>query len=372
MIINGITPVTPPAAVYGIGFVPACEPELPRIEVPGHLIAPAGGYPRAMLMASGAPSRGSSSGRAGGPGGIAGTPPASGSGGADDSYTITNGVIMIGVKNAGAELTSLRSEKTGLEYLWQGDPKFWGKHAPVLFPIVGRLKDDTYTYQGRTYHMNQHGLARTMRFELARKKSDAISFRLRYDEETLKQYPFKFQLKIGYALEGDALRVDYEVRNLDDEVMLFSIGAHPGFRCPLLPTEEYEDYSIMWDHDVRLRRYFLEDGLVASHTEPLVLGERELRLTRDMFNRDAIVFKDIGFQRVRLVNRQTGHGVTMSMKGFPYFGIWAKPGANFVCLEPWKGVGDSVHASGRLMDKEGILPLKARDMFRASYSIKPH
>jgi len=350
-----------------MGFVPAYAGVSSGAEIPSHLIAPASRHPRAWRLASGAGSRSGSQG----PGGVATTPPAGGASGARDRHTLTNGEITIEVKNAGAELASLHSEKTGLEYLWQGDPKFWGKHAPVLFPIVGRLKDDTYTYRGKIYHMNQHGLARTMSFELAERKADEISFRLRHDEETLKQYPFKFQLKIGYALSGDTLRVGYEVKNLGDDVMLFSIGAHPGFRCPLMPSEEYEDYSIVWDHDVRLRRYFLEEGLVAPHTEPLVLGERELHLTRDMFNRDAIVLKDIGFQSVSLRSRVTTHGVKMEMAGFPYFGIWAKPGADFVCLEPWKGVGDSVHSSGNLMEKEGILPLKARDTYRASYTITP-
>jgi galactose mutarotase-like enzyme len=270
----------------------------------------------------------------------------------------------------GAELTSLRSEKTDIEYLWQAGPA-WEKHAPVLFPIVGRLKGDEYTYKGKTYHMNQHGLARTMQFKPVVKTPENILFRLRYDEETLERYPFKFELLIGYMLEEDALRVGYEVNNLDSKPMFFSIGAHPGFRCPLLPTEKYEDYRLVWDGAVRFKRHFLEDGLVASHTEPLVLGERELRLTRDMFNRDAIVLKNVEFERVGLLHRETGHGVTMSMKGFPYFGIWAKPKADFLCLEPWFGVGDNVGASGRLEEKEGIITLGGRDSFRASYAIKP-
>ena len=342
------------------------------MEVPGHLIAPPRAHPGAKRLASSVPFGSGSSGSAGGTGGVAGTPPANGSGGADDRHTLTNGKVTIGVKNVGAELTSLRSEETGLEYLWQGDPAFWGKHAPVLFPIVGRLKDDTYTYRGKTYHMNQHGLARTMPFELEKKSDEdgIMTFKLRYNEETLESYPFKFELRIGYILGKELVRVGYEVSNLDDEPMLFSIGAHPGFKVPLMPGEKYEDYHLMWDEDVRLKRHFLEDGLVADHTEPLMLGERELGLTRDMFDRGAIVLKDVDFERIGLFNRVTGHGVTMSMAGFPYFGVWAMPGADFVCLEPWYGIGDAVDASGRLEDKEGIIALKGRDSFRASYAIK--
>jgi len=152
--------------------------------------------------------------------------------------------------------------------------------------------------------------------------------------------------------------------------MPFSSGAHPGFRVPLVPGEKYEDYSIVWNEDVSLSRFFLNDGLIASYTEPLMLGERELRLTRDMFDRDAIVLKNARFERIGLINRETGHGVTMSMGGFPYFGIWAAPGADFVCLEPWCGVGDGVNADGYIEHKEGIVKLGGGDMFRRSFSIK--
>lgn len=366
MIITASAPTIPSALVRNIGFMAPYAP----LEVPSHLIASGGANSGSLHLSSSTPPRCCSAGSAEGSGGVAGTPPANGSGGMGDHHTLTNGTLTIGVKNAGAELTSLRSERTGLEYLWQAGPA-WNRHSPVLFPIVGRLKGNAYMYRGTLYKMDQHGLAREMRFEPIVKTAESILFRLRYGEKTLEQYPFKFELKIGYALEDDALQVNYEVKNLDGKTMFFSIGAHPGFRCPLIPTEEYEDYHLVWDEDVRLMRHFLEDGLVAPQTEPLMLGERELRLTRDMFDRDAIVLKNVDFKSVRLINRETGHGVTMSMKGFPYFGIWATPKANFVCLEPWYGVADSADATGYLEDKEGIIALGGKDSFRASYTIKP-
>ncbi len=340
-----------------------------RVEVPGHLIAPAGGHHGALHLASQAPSPNNSSGTAGGPGGVAGTPPAQGGGGVDDHHTLTNGIIAIGVKNLGAELTSLKSARTGLEYLWQGDPAFWGKQAPVLFPIVGRLNNDTYTYQGITYHMTQHGLARTMRFELSDTTPTSISFKLRYTEDTLKQYPFKFKLVIRYALDNDTLRVGYDVRNLDASPMLFSIGAHPGFKCPLMAGEKYEDYCLMWDGPTTLNRHFLENGIIPPQTEPFLRGQCELTLSRSMFDRDAIVLKNVDFSRMHVLNKATGHGVTIDMAGFPYFGIWAKPGADFVCIEPWHGIGDNAGAGPRLEDKEGIIELQGRDSFLGSYTI---
>jgi len=285
-------------------------------------------------------------------------------------FRLTNGVISIGVNNMGAELTNLRSEGTGLEYLWQADPKFWGKHAPVLFPIVGALRDNTYTFQGNTYHMNQHGLARTMRFDDVAKSDHAISFRLRATEETLKHYPFNFELFIDYELIDDKVIVRYRVHNLDSALMLFSIGGHPGFRCPLQHGERYEDYSIIIEPPQTLNRYLLDDGLIAPHTEPLLDGEAEIKLTRDMFDRGALVFKDVDFKSVQILNQATGHGVTMEASGFPYFGIWAPPGADFVCLEPWHGIADNAVTNQRFEDKEGIRTLAGKSEFSTEFSIK--
>jgi|GEM_PF-5309 len=368
MVIRGLSPVAPQRFINATQFVPAHTPGLQIGGIPGRLIAPGAGDPRAWRMASGGSSTGNRAGS------IAGAPPAGGGGDAGDRHTLSNGILRIDVKNVGAELTSLWSDRTGLEYLWQGNPKFWGKHAPVLFPIVGRLKGDQYTYRGKTYRMNQHGLARKMRFEMIDKTpGESIFFKLRHDEETLKSYPFKFELMIAYVLNDDELQVGYHVENLDDEPMYFSIGAHPGFRVPLLPHERYDDYSLMWDEDVKLDRYFLEDGIIAPHAEPFLRNSREIPLVRDMFDRDAIVLRNIKFKRVRLQNPGTGHGVTMSMlsSNFSHFGIWAKPGADFVCLEPWCGVGDLHNASGSIKEKLGIVALPGKGIFRASYAITP-
>lgn len=285
-------------------------------------------------------------------------------------FQLTNGVISIGVNNMGAELTNLRSEKTGLEYLWQADPDFWGKHAPVLFPIVGALKDNTYIYQGKTYHMNQHGLVRTMRFDKVAKTDHSISFRLQSTEETLKHYPFRFELFIDYELVDNKVCVRYRVNNLDSALMLFSIGAHPGFRCPLEKGESYEDYSIVFDKPQTLKRYLLDEGLIAPHSEPLLKAEKELRITRDMFDKGALVFKKVNFQRVQLLNKATGHGVAMEASGFPYFGIWAMPGANFVCLEPWHGIADNAITNQRFEDKDGIRTIPGKGEFVTQYSIE--
>lgn len=290
---------------------------------------------------------------------------------ANGYHALANGAISIGLSPMGAELMSLRSEQNGLEYLWQGDATFWGRRSPLLFPIVGRLKNDTYTYRGSTYHMPQHGLARTMRFELADKSTTNMSFVLRSNDETLKYYPFAFELMTEYALDGETLRVVHEVRNPDTEPMLFSIGAHPGFRCPLKPGERYEDYRIAVDTPLTLARHSIEDGLIAKHSEPFLVGAREFGLSRSIFDRGAIVFKNIDIQRLRLFSMTTGHGVVMETEGFPYLGIWAKAGADFVCLEPWHGIADGVDSSGRLEEKEGIIRLEGTSSFRTSYTITP-
>ena len=286
-------------------------------------------------------------------------------------HTLGNGVISIAVAAMGAELMSLRSERTKLEYLWQGDPAFWGKRSPVLFPIVGRLKDDVYTYRDSTYHLPQHGLARILTFELAAKTATMIALRLRSDKETLKQYPFPFELTIDYTLDGNSLRVGYHVYNPEVEPMLFSIGAHPGFRCPLLPGEIYEDYSLVIDGPATLMRHSIEDGLIAKYTKPFHANDHGLKLSRDMFDHGAIVFKNVDIPRMALLNKRTGRGVVMEAAGFPYFGIWAKSGADFVCLEPWHGIADGVDSNQRFEDKEGIIHLKGKSSFHTSYAIRP-
>ncbi len=274
----------------------------------------------------------------------------------------------------GAELTSLAAAATGLEYVWGADPAVWGRHAPVLFPIVGRLPDDTYLHRGRPYRLGQHGFARDEEFAVVRHTADELVFRLADSAATRAAYPFAFELTIAYTLRGAALAVRWEVRNPAGapEDLLFSIGAHPAFRCPLRPAgERFEDYYFEFDHAVTLDRHLLRGGLRTGATAPVLRQQSTLPLTYALFADDALVFEHYDFTRLALRAHGSPHFVRLRFDGFPYLGLWTKgPGAAFVCVEPWHGIASPVGPPQELRAKEGILTLGPGQVFAAGYDIE--
>lgn len=288
------------------------------------------------------------------------------------AYTLENDQCRVRVNAHGAELSSLvRKDFADLEYLWQADAAVWARHAPVLFPIVGRLPEDTYLHQGQPYRLPQHGFARDRAFELVRESATEVQLRLRDDEQSRAVFPFAFELRITHRLEGSTVRVIWEVLNpVPDAELLFSIGAHPAFRCPLLPGETFEDYDFRFDHPVTIERHLLSGGLLTGQTETVLTDAAELPLTYALFAQDALVLKHYDFTRVTLASRRGPRQVQMQFDGFPYLGLWTKgPGAPFVCIEPWQGIAGSVGGPVELADKEGILTLAPGATFRAEYTI---
>ena len=288
------------------------------------------------------------------------------------AYTLFTPECRATFSARGAELTSLIGTATGLEYLWSGDPTVWGRHAPVLFPLVGRLPADSYSYQGRDYRLPQHGFARDQEFAVLRQSATELVFRLHHDERTRAIFPFAFELTITYTLRGYQLGVRWDVRNpAPDQPLLFSIGAHPAVRCPLLPGEVFEDYYFEFDHPVTLERHLLRSGLLTGQTAPVPTTGHELPLSYALFADDALVFKHYDFTRLTLRSRKSAHFVRFRFDGFPYLGLWTKgPGANFVCVEPWHGVASPAGEPGELGDKEGILTLAPGQVFSAEYSME--
>jgi galactose mutarotase-like enzyme len=289
------------------------------------------------------------------------------------AYFLENDRCRVRINAHGAELSSLvRTDLDGLEYLWPADPAVWARHAPVLFPIVGRLPDDTYLHQGQAYRLPQHGFARDRAFELAAEPtSQQVQLRLRDDEQSRAVYPFAFELTITHRLQDTTLHVGWQVRNPSAEAeLLFSIGAHPAFRCPLLPDETFGDYAFRFDHPVQLERHLLQGGLLTGQTEPVPTVGPELPLSYELFAHDALVFKHYDFTRLALVSRRSARAVQTQFDGFPYLGLWTKgPGAPFVCIEPWHGIASSVGGPTELRDKEGILTLAPGATFTAGYTI---
>ena len=287
------------------------------------------------------------------------------------NYEIKNEHIKVKIKSFGAELNSLQKIDEDLEYIWQGDSKYWNRHSPILFPIVGRLKNDSYTYQNQKYNMTQHGFARDKEFEVIKNEADFMEFRLKSDEKTLEIYPFSFELYLSYKLEKNSLIVSYKVINKSDDKMLFSIGAHPAFNWTLKEDEKKEDYFLEFENIKETKRYFLNDkGLVYKH-EDLKITDNKIALNEELFKNDALVFNDSNIKTLTLKNSNNEDFVKLNFEDFPYLGIWSKPsGAPFICIEPWFGVADDENSNQNFEDKKGIITLQKDEILSCFYSIE--
>ena len=287
------------------------------------------------------------------------------------NFEIKNEFIKAKIKSFGAELNSLQKIDEDLEYIWQGNPKYWNRHSPILFPIVGRLKNDSYTYQNQKYNMSQHGFARDKEFELVINEVDFIEFRLKSDEKTLEIYPFSFELYLSYKLEKNSLIVSYKVINKSDDKMLFSIGAHPAFNWSLKEDEKKEDYFLEFENIKETKRYFLNDKGLVYDSVDLKIIDNKIALNEELFKNDALVFEDFNIKTLTLKNSKNENFVKLNFENFPYLGIWSKPsGAPFICIEPWFGVADDENSNQNFEDKKGIITLQKDEIFSCFYSIE--
>ncbi|MDS1315008.1 aldose 1-epimerase family protein [Aliarcobacter butzleri] len=280
------------------------------------------------------------------------------------NYEIKNSFITAQIKSFGAELNSLKKCDENFEYIWQANSKYWARHSPVLFPIVGRLKEDSYFYKNKKYSLSQHGFARDKEFEIVQNKADFIEFRLKSDEKSLDFYPFFFELDIGYKLDKNSLIVSYKVKNKSDEKMYFSIGAHPAFNTQVGDFLEFENIKTT-------KRYFLDEKGLIYKNQDLNLENSKLYLDKDLFKDDALVFNDSNIKQITLKNIENKSRVKVKFDNFPYLGIWSKPNdAPFVCIEPWFGVADEENANQKIEDKKGILSLEKEEEFFCFYTIE--
>lgn len=286
-------------------------------------------------------------------------------------YTIEDQQLRIHVHPKGAELQSIFHKDFQTEYLWSGDPAFWGKHSPLLFPIVGTLKDNTYYYEDKAYSLSRHGFARDREFAVESQSKDAITFLLRSDADTLKVYPFPFELRVGYRVDAGTLTTTYHITNPATTVLYFSVGGHPAFNVPLVPGTAYTDYYLEFSAPEKAGRWPIsKDGLIESEPVPMLNDTRKLPLTKELFVKDALVFKKLRSLGVTLKSDRTERGLHMDFPGFPFLGIWAAPGADFVCIEPWCGIADSVDSNQQYTGKEGIERLDAGGTFQRSWTLK--
>lgn len=277
--------------------------------------------------------------------------------------TISNSTLSASIKHSGAELFSLKDNQDK-EYIWEGNPDFWGKHSPVLFPIVGTLKDNTYTINGKEYQLPRHGFARDMDFQLIEKTENSAVFSLKSDAETLKKYPFEFELQLIYTLENSTLNIGYKVINNSKTKMPFSIGAHPAIALP----EEFENYAFEFEKEEVLKYYILENDLISNKTEILKTTENLIPLNYKLFENDALIFKSLESNSLTILENSKPY-IKFDFKDFPSLGIWTKDQAPFVCIEPWLGYSDTAENSGDLYEKEGILVLDTNQTFNSQFSI---
>jgi galactose mutarotase-like enzyme len=283
---------------------------------------------------------------------------------------LENEVLNVAVHTKGAELQSVFNQQTGLEYMWSGDAAYWGKFSPVLFPIVGTLKNDTYFYNNKSYQLPRHGFARDMEFEVVHQEQAAASFSITATDATLAKYPFQFQLLLHYSLVKNKLQLVYEVRNNGSTEMFFSIGAHPAFAVPLHIITAYNDYQLKFNKEETADRWPIsKEGLIEALPTPLLQQTNTLPLEKALFHKDAIVLKALQSDTIRLCSDKTPNGWQFEYADFPFMGIWAAKDADFVCIEPWCGIADSVNTSQQLTEKEGINILAAGEVFKRSWSL---
>jgi galactose mutarotase-like enzyme len=283
--------------------------------------------------------------------------------------TLQNKTFRAAIATKGAELQSLINTTTNLQYMWSGDAAYWGKYSPVLFPIVGGLKNDTYYHEGKAYTLPRHGFAREREFT-AQQISDAeVLFTLTDDDSSRAVYPFAFELGLRYRLQQNSLHCSYEVYNPAAGELLFSVGAHPAFAVPLTGDTVYTDYYLQFNAAENLQRFKLDNGLIAA-PEALPISNGRLPLQQSLFYQDAIVLKHMQSNSITIGCTKNSHGLNFKFDDFPFFGIWAAKDAPFVCLEPWCGIADSVHTDQQLINKEGIIRLAANTHWLRQWQVE--
>lgn len=279
-----------------------------------------------------------------------------------DWYQIESNSLIVQVTSKGAEMKRLFSKDWHRELLWLGDEKTWNRSAPILFPIVGKLKDNEYQLKGRNYKMSQHGFARDFEFKCTECGTQEVEFLLEATQDSFAHWPFCFELRVRYKIVESKLTISYFVKNVDRQDIYFSIGAHPGF-----DTKELSNYEIRFE--VPEKEYFRsKDGLI-DWSQATELKAQSLMLDKNLFKEDAMIFKKLKSKYVDLVDTKR-HEVIRVHSHCPFYGIWGKGDVPFVCLEPWHGVADSLEHGKDFEMKDGMVTLPEGELFGFSYTIE--
>ena len=286
-------------------------------------------------------------------------------------YTMENEFLTVEADTMAGELRAVKSKKSGKDYLWTGDPKYWAYCAPPLFPIVCAAMDDEIRVDGQVYNISKHGFVRANEFALVEHTKDTMVFELRETPETLKMYPYNFILRFIYKLRGSKVYTTLEAENVNDRVMHFSIGGHPALNCPFNPGEAYGDYYLEFDEKETLDAA-LFDGPYLNGTKRYLVNENKIPMNHDALRGTTLIFANYRSAGITLRSSKSDNNVRMNIDGFPYVGIWTMtdPDAPYICVEPWYGIPDITGYKGELSDKKGVVTLEAGKSFACTYSIE--
>ena len=289
-------------------------------------------------------------------------------------YTLKNSSgLQAVVESHGGELVSFK-DKAGTEFIWSGDAAYWAGQNPLLFPIVGTLKEGKILIGGKTFEMARHGVARHGEYTPVAQTEDSITLELTESEDTLAQYPFPFRVLVGQKLEENGFTTTLTVQNIGSSPMPFCIGAHPAFRCPIYPGERFEDYNIVFDKPETLPTQLLTPAGVIrdGETEPCLENQRAYPLRHEVFERlDTVILEGLASTGAALVHKDTGKGLHMAFRGFPVFALWTMGAkkAPYICLEPWHGCAAHSGETGRFEDKPHCVTLQPGEEKQLSYTV---
>lgn len=288
-----------------------------------------------------------------------------------DTITLENDFAIVKIKYSGAELCSFYDKINQREIIWDANPNYWKRHAPALFPTVGKLKNNEYFVGEKSFSLPQHGFARDMVFTLEKSDSNSCRFFLKSSDETLEKYPFQFKFITEYILEGKKLDIIYRVQNIDSKPILFSLGAHPAFFCPFIEGEKIDDYQLILECIESSSILLLsENGLISDNKMEFFTNDNTISLSEELFKNDALIFDDLKSKNLIFKSTKNPMELKVSWKNFPHLGIWKPLNAPFLCIEPWQGMADKENSTGKLEDKFGIITLPVNEEFNASYSVE--
>ncbi|WP_195948003.1 aldose 1-epimerase family protein [Paraclostridium bifermentans] len=284
---------------------------------------------------------------------------------------LENKDLIIEVKNTGAELSRIYSKTLNKEFLWNGNRKFWGRHSPILFPIVGRLKDNETIIDEKPYNMNQHGFARDFDFNLIEKDQNSLTYKLASNSETEKYYPYDFELFIKYIITETEIKVCWKVINTDCSDIFFSIGAHPAFNVPFDKETTIDNYYLNFKTRDEVSNYLLQGPFVCKKSK--VDSLKSIKLHPEIFKNDALIYDNV--DEITISSKNSSTSIYVKFDNFPFVGVWSPYNkedntiAPFVCIEPWFGIADCLDSDKIFKNKLGINQLSPNKTFETSYSI---